>query len=256
MQNNTNEELGVMADMLLEVGSVLMGAGANTGRIRVTLTRIAHSLGYQIELLITHRALMMSVIDDNGSFYTSKLKRTPPHAVNFKVLSGISRMSWSIQDEDWEVEHIRDELSRLTSLPHYPRWQILMLVALAGAAFCRLFGGEWMEMIVAFVATFLGLFMRQEAIKKSFNPYLCVFTGATVASLVSGLSVYWQLTPHPEHAFATSVLFLVPGVPLINSFTDVIDGNISIGVARGINGLMIAFAIALGLSVAMLIYHI
>ncbi|MEN9443917.1 MAG: hypothetical protein RIS47_807, partial [Bacteroidota bacterium] len=74
--------------------------------------------------------------------------------------------------------------------------------------------------------------------------------------LVSGLSVYWQLTPHPEHAFATSVLFLVPGVPLINSFTDVIDGNISIGVARGINGLMIAFAIALGLSVAMLIYHI
>ncbi|HNZ71346.1 MAG TPA: threonine/serine exporter family protein, partial [Prolixibacteraceae bacterium] len=104
-----NQELGKIADVLLETGALLMGAGANTGRIRVTVTRIAHSLGYQVELLITHRALMVSVIDDDGEEFTSKLKRTPPHGVNFKVLSGISRMSWRVQDEDWELDRINEE---------------------------------------------------------------------------------------------------------------------------------------------------
>jgi uncharacterized membrane protein YjjP (DUF1212 family) len=58
------------------------------------------------------------------------------------------------------------------------------------------------------------------------------------------------------HAFATSVLFLIPGVPLINSFSDLIDGNIMNGIVRGVNGLIIAFAIALGLLTAMQVYQL
>lgn len=251
-----NNQLSQIADVLLEVGAMLMGAGANTGRIRVTINRIAHSLGFQVELLITHRAIMLSVIDDDdGEFYTSKLKRTPPHGVNFKILSGISRMSWKVQDEDWSLDQINTELDRLRSLPHYPRYQILLLVALADAAFCRLFGGAWMEMSVAFIATFLGLFVRQEATKKDFNPYIVVFMAALTASIVSGASVVLRIGEHPELAFATSVLFLIPGVPLINSFTDLIEGNFSTGIVRGTNGMIIAFCIALGMLVAKVVFN-
>lgn len=251
-----NLQLSKIADVLLETGSMLMASGANTGRIRVTINRIAHSLGYQVELLVTHRAIMVSVIDDDDEFYTSKLKRTPPHGVNFKILSGISRMSWNVQKEDWNLDQITAELDRLRALPHYPRYLILLLVALAGLAFCRLFGGGWIEMLLAFIATFAGLFVRQEAIKKNFNPYICVFFASLTASLISGLGIILGLGSHPEYAFATSVLFLVPGVPLINSFTDLIDGNISIGIVRGTNGMIIAFCIALGLMIAKLLFGI
>ncbi|MFA9392709.1 MAG: threonine/serine exporter ThrE family protein [Prolixibacteraceae bacterium] len=250
-----NKQLNGIADVLLDIGAMLMGAGANTGRIRVTINRIAHSLGFQVELLITHRAIMLNVIDDDGEFYTSKLKRTPPHGVNFKILSGISRMSWRVQDENWSLDQINLELDRLRFLPHYPRYLILLTVALAGSAFCRLFGGEIIEMAVAFVATFIGLYVRQVAIKKNFNNYICVFLGSLTASLISGASVKFGIGAHPEFAFATSVLFLVPGVPLINSFTDMIDGNISTGIVRGTNGLIIAFCIALGLLAAKVIYN-
>ena len=59
-----------------------------------------------------------------------------------------------------------------------------------------------------------------------------------------------------EHAFATSVLFLIPGVPMINAFTDLIDGNILNGMDRGINALMHAMAIAIGLTTVMFIFNI
>jgi len=250
-----NKELGKIADMLLETGALLMESGANTGRVRVTINRIAHSLGYHVELLITQRALLLSVIDDEGKFYTSKLKRTQPHGVNFTMLSGISRMSWRVQNEDWNIDQIHSDLDRLRSLPHYPRWQVLLLVGLAGASFCRLFGGGWLDMLVAFIATFVGLYIRQEALKKKFNPYICVLAASLTASLISGLAILFNIGNFPEYAFATSVLFLVPGVPLINSFTDLIDGNISNGIVRGTNGMIIAFCIALGLLIARMVYN-
>ena len=164
-------------------------------------------------------------------------------------------MSWRVVEENWTLAQINQELDRLTSLPHYPRLLILAVVSLAGASFCRLFGGDMLEMGVAFTASFVGLFIRQEAMKKEFNPYLCVFFAAFTASLISGFFRAIGLGITMEHAFTASVLFLIPGVPLINSFSDLIDGNILNGIVRGINGFMIAFAIALGLLGAMIIYR-
>lgn len=251
-------ELEQLGTLLLDVGAHLMSSGANSRRIRTIINRISESFGYHTELLITHRALMISMSDQNDNKFFSSLKRTSPHGVNFRVVSGISRMSWRVIEEGWSLAQIEQELARLVALPHYPRLLVLSTVALAGASFCRLFGGNWMDMGVTFGATFLGLFVRQELIKRHYNPYLCIFSASLAASLVSGFFMKYgvDLSPTREHAFATSVLFLIPGVPLINSFSDLIDGNLMNGMVRGMNGLIIAFAIALGLISAMLIYQI
>ena len=242
--------------MLLDVGTLLMSNGASTGRVRNTVNRIAEALGYDVELLITSRSLMLTVTEENGSDYTSSVRRTPPHGVNFRIVSGISRMSWRVIEEKLTVAQINDEITRLTALPHYPRLVVLSFVALAGASFCRLFGGEGWELLVTFIASFFGLFIRQEALKKRFNPYLAIVFASFAASMIAGLSVKLGIGDTPEHALATSVLFLIPGVPLINSLTDIIDGNTLNGIVRGLNGFVMAFAIALGLMMAMQIYGI
>ena len=254
--DDTLTEIKKVEAMLLNIGTLLMSSGASTGRIRTTVNRIADALGYSVELLITNRTLMLKVSDDENSEFIASLKRTSPHGVNFMVVSGISRMSWRVVEERWTVEQINEDVERIVVIPHYPRIIILSTVALAGTAFCRIFGGVGIELLVAFVATFFGLFIRQESVKKGFNPYVSIFFASLAASLVSGFAVWQGIGKIPEHAFSTSVLFLVPGVPLINSFTDLIDGNILNGITRGVNGLIIAFAIALGLLGAMIIFNI
>jgi uncharacterized membrane protein YjjP (DUF1212 family) len=254
--NKTLKDIKEAEDMLLNVGTLLMSSGASTGRVRTTVNRIADALGYNIELLITNRSLMLKVIDEHTDRFIASLKRTSPHGVNFRVVSGISRMSWKVVEENWTIPQINTEIDRLIALPHYPRLIILSSVALAGSSFCALFGGKGIELAIAFVATFFGLFIRQEAMKKRFNPYVSIYFASFAASLVSGLSLKLGIGGSSDLAFATSVLFLVPGVPLINSFTDMIDGNILNGIVRGIHGLIIAFAIALGLLCAKFLFNI
>lgn len=256
MTDPNEEKINKLCKILLEIGALLMSSGANTSRIRITTIRIAEAYGYNAELLVTHRALMLTLYDEEKDYFFSRLKRTSPHGANFRMVSGISRMSWKIVEEAWSLEQIEEEIERLKSVPNYPRWVILLMVSLAGASFCRLFSGDYIEMVVAFVATFIGLFIRQEAVKKAFNPYLCVFVAAFVSSMISGLAVYLHIGSNPEYALATSVLYLIPGIPLINSLSDILDGNIMNGMVRGMNGLMIAFSIALGLLSAVVIYKI
>lgn len=255
MSESESKKLNEVGSLLLETGNLLMCSGASTARVRMTINRISEALGYSANLFITHRALMLTISDANHEQFLSSLKRVAPHGANFKVISGISRMSWRIVEDKWTLDQIRNEISRLADLPHYPRLVVLFVVGLAGASFCRLFGGNYIEMLITFVASFTGLFVRQEATLKHFNQYLCVFFASFTASFIAGSLKKFGLYMELEHAFATSVLFLVPGIPLINTFSDIIDGNILNGVIRGVHGLMVAVAISLGMLTTILIYH-
>jgi uncharacterized membrane protein YjjP (DUF1212 family) len=244
-----------IGSMLLETAALLMSSGATTNRVRITVNRISEAFGYSADMLITNRAITLTLNDEDKEEDFHSLKRTSPHGVNFRIVSGISRMSWKVVEEKWTIEQINNELKRLTSLPHYPRLLLLFVVAVAGASFCRIFGGGITEMFVTFLATFAGLFVRQESVKLEFNPYLCVFFASFTAAMIAGAFRKLGVGTCMEHSFTASVLFLIPGVPLINSFTDLMDGNILNGAVRGINGLMIAFGIALGLLGATIIYQ-
>jgi uncharacterized membrane protein YjjP (DUF1212 family) len=247
------KEIGLI---LLDIGALLMSSGASTARVRNTVNRISGTFGYQTDMFITHRALMLTVHDEDNVDYFSSVKRISPHGINFKLVSGISRMSWRVVEESWDIQQIRNDLDRLKALPHYPRWLVLLMIGLSGASFCRLFGGGAIEMLISFFATITGLFIRQETLKMNYNPYLCVYFASLTASLLSGLSIKFSIGNSPELAFTASIIFLIPGVPLINMFSDIIDGNLMNGLIRGVNGLIIAFAIALGLLTVMNIYRI
>ncbi len=250
-----NIEIKELGETLLDVAALLMNNGASSNRVRLIVSRISEAFGYQSNLLIINTAVTISLHKGNNETIYNSLRRTLPPLVNFKIVSGISRMSWVVADHKMSLAEINAELVRLKKLPHYQRVILLSLVALAGASFCRIFGGSFIEMGVTFVATFAGLFVRQELTKRSIMLYITIFFAAFTASFIA--AVAGKLLPNEvmEHAFAASVLFLIPGVPLINSVSDLLDGNILTGIARGIHGLIIGFAIALGILINTMIFH-
>ena len=244
---NNSDSLKSMGDCLMNVGAELMSAGANTGRIRLTIERISKLWGIDSVIMINNRVLLITVSVPNTEEFITIVKRAHAHAVNFTVVSGISRMTWKALEKKDKVEQINNELNRIKAIPPYNRWVVLTLVSFAGVAFCCNLGGTPTDALVTFVATFAGLFVRQETHKKHFNLYLTVLFAASTATLIAGMySMLFLSNTNEDIALATSVLFLIPGIPLINSFSDLIDGNHLNGILRSINGLIIAFSIALG----------
>ena len=246
-------KLGILS---LRMGTIMQSSGASTGRIRITINRLINAYGYLSYMLITHRTITITILNDNSEPVFNSVMRTKPVGVNFKIISGISRMSLTIEQHPWKLEDIEKEIDRLTEITPYSKILRLTFVSLAGAGFCFISGGYLPEMAVAALATFIGLFARLEINRLGFNNYLSVFVAAFIATSIA--SFFGKIIPEISmiHASATSVLFLIPGVPLINSLNDIIEGNILNGVIRAVDGFVISFMIALGILGSVLFYSL
>jgi uncharacterized membrane protein YjjP (DUF1212 family) len=242
--------------ILLEIGITLLRSGANSKRVKTNVSRMASAYHFIPHVHVGPTSVSVTLGRKGEHAVFSGTSSTPLRGVNFKIVSGISRLSWAVVEKPWSFDELRKEVDRLTNLPPYPRWLVLLLVGLAGGAFCLTFGGDVPEICIAIGATVLGLLTRQELTKRHFNPYLGTFASALAASLFTGLFLKAGMDIVVEHAFATCVLFLIPGVPLINAFTDLIDGNIVSGVDRGVNAFIHSLAIAFGLSAGMLLLSV
>lgn len=242
--------------LLLDVGVSLLNSGASCSRIRVNVARFAKAYGYAPHITIGPKSVTVTLNDENGITLFSGNRSTPSQGVDFRLMSEISRLSWAATKEQLNVVELKNRLNAIRHQKSYPRFIVLCFVSLASAAFCYTFGGNYLEMLITATACFCGLFVKQQLTKYAVNPYVCTLVAAFMASLFTGAFHAAGLNITLENAFSTCVLFLIPGVPLINSFTDMIDGNILNGMVRGVNAFLHAMAIALGLATTMIIYNI
>jgi uncharacterized membrane protein YjjP (DUF1212 family) len=105
-----------------------------------------------------------------------------------------------------------------------------------------------MNAVVTFTAAFIGYLVRVAFTAKKFNPMICISIAAFITTLITGLGRLYGIGSHPEAAMATAVLYLIPGVPLINCVIDLIEGYLSSAINRALFGGFILLCIAAGMT--------
>lgn len=242
-----------VSDLLMEVASLLMTSGAHTARVARNVSRMANAFGYEATISIFQLSIMMTVYDKKNEYsHITLIRKIKPLALNFTIVSKISILSWKTIDSKLSVKQVREEFNKITETKRYSRWVVLILVAIANASFCRLFEGDLLAMAFVALGTFCGLFVRQEMHHRGANHFLIFITSAFVASFIASFTIRYNIGLTPKTALATSVLYLIPGVPLLNSITDIIEGHVLTGTSRAVNAGALIVCIALGLLLTML----
>lgn len=243
-----------LSNFLLDFATTLMAVGSHTSRVVRNVARIADSFGYGVDMTVFQRNITMTIKHrDDYSIRRTYVRRIPALALNFRTISDLSSLSWDTYDHSLELAEIQKRYSQIITRPPLSRWLVLVLVAFANAAFCRLFGGDLMAMGLVWVATLVGFFVRQELMKRHINHMVVFVVCSFIASLIAGLGFRYHLGTTEDIALGTSVLFLIPGVPLINSIIDILEGHVLVGWSRAINAFILIICIALGLSMTLLI---
>ena len=251
-----NQDLEKNIALLLEISVILMQSGGNTKRVISCVNRFASALGLKSHALISHKSIIMTVTDLKTKTHYTEVTQIPSYKINFLRLSEISRASWDAVDYAWQYNQIQNIINTIKQKNTYPKQLVWLSVSMAGAAFAKLFGGDYINMIVAFLATLIGLFVLHLTNNYINNRYVKTYLVSFVAATVAGFSIIQSWGDKPEIALATSVLFLIPGVPLINSFNDLYNNHILNGMVRFISGIMVVLSIGLGLISAMTLLNI
>ena len=239
----TRQELTEILDFIADYATYLLASGVHTSRVIRNSQRIGQSQGVDIQLSSFQKSTILTVRDDATGEAVTRVVKIPALPISFERNSDLSALSWDALDDRLPLDEIRRRYGELIDKPRIDPIFVLVTVGLANASFCRLFGGDWTAAGIVFAA-------RQRMQAHGVNHFLIFIISAFMASLCASAALRFDCTA--ETALATSVLYLVPGVPLINGVIDIVEGHILIGFSRLINALLLIICIAIGLSATLL----
>lgn len=241
---------------LSEYAAWLLGCAATCIRIEKNVRRMAQAWGVQAELVILPAHIQMVVWDAGRRHSCSNTERIRHTGISFGVNTQLSRLSWAVADGrmDYAGARARFEQIKLTQ-PERPQ-RVLWLASLANASFCRLFGGGAVSVLIVLAATLAGFRLRQMMLGQGAGVRFTFFCCAFFSSVIGAAGHVFGIGATPEVALGTSVLYLIPGIPYINSVSDLLDGHYLSAFARFMSAAVLTACLSAGLCGGLLLMNL
>ena len=237
-----------LTNFLSEYTAKMLSIGTYTARIERCVRRIAGAYGYEASLMIFVRHFIISVMEPaDNSIRRTYVKTGAAARISFDLISELSALSWEIYDEKIPLARARAAFVEILASQKKSFAKTLVLLSVANAAFCELFGGDGGAMALVFAATAFGICARHLLSKLKINLKIQYIAVSFAVSFIVSLGARYGLSETPDVAVGSSILFLIPGVWLINSVFDILNENMLVGISRGLNTGLLIICIAIGL---------
>lgn len=229
------------ADMLagchtvVRVGTLMTAAGTGAYRVREVMNRIGVALGFDcIDAEVTLNSVIATCHRD-GRMKTL-VGTVPAVSVNAGRISAMETLSLSCHPGmDSAAINARLDLIESTP-PRYNRWMTSIAAMVACAAFCFLNNGNWVDCLSAATGAGAGQFLRATLASRRLNQLGVALLAALLASIVylaiSGLMMPLGYDRRHDAGYASAVLFLFPGFPLITAALDLARFDFTAGNSR------------------------
>lgn len=247
-----------ISDLLLDVAVTLMASGSHTSRIVRNVARAADSFGCSTSITIFQKSIIMTLTEkDSDEVELTAIRKINPMPLNFRTVSAVSSLTWEAYDNRMPMGEFREKFYAIKSRPRFSKILVTLLVSLANAAFCRLFTGDFAAMALVFFGTMLGFTLKEYLGRGRTNHLVIFIISAFASSFLTGASIAAGVpTSTPDIAVGSSVLFLIPGVPMINGVIDVLEGHVLAGISRLTNATILIVCITIGISLTLVLLGI
>ncbi|ROS04912.1 uncharacterized membrane protein YjjP (DUF1212 family) [Sinobacterium caligoides] len=242
------QQLRRLSKLAIRTGQRLLQHGAESKLVVDLAQRVGRALGADaVELSLNSNSMVATVIIGDECMTTTR--RCPDAGINMTVITELQQLCLQAESGKLDIDGFEQAIENLSSFK-YNRHLVAVMIGLSCACFARLAGGDWAVFSLTFVASSVAMAVRQRLGLLHFNPLVNFFVTALVATSVSLLGVRYAIGNDPHIAMASSVLLLVPGVPLINAVSDMVKGYIDMGVARWVFATMLTLATSIGIIAA------
>jgi uncharacterized membrane protein YjjP (DUF1212 family) len=248
----SREALAEALDVLLRFGASMLRSGDTAFRVRDAMGLLAAKLG--IEQLAVHITIGgMTATAGAGGRSVTLAREVAPLGVDASRTAALERLARSSKPGLTPAQ-LSAEIDAIEAVPAlHSLAPIALSMAVASAGFSYLNGGDVLATAAAAVGGGLGQAARTLLSRRGFNQLAMTALCAVLASgvyclIVLGFGVRHFALAHAV-GFISSVLFLVPGFPLVAALLDLAQHQTTAGIARLFYGVLLTLAAAFGLSV-------
>ena len=249
----TKDGQSVLLDCMLEMGDLLLDAGAEISRVEDTLSRMGRAYGaLRTDVFVIPSLISISMEFVEGEATTQTRRIHSNGLTDFYRLEKLNALSRSCCAEPLPTPELRAQLDHVAA-GRKPFAVILGGSVLAAFSFAIFFGGSiWYGLASAVFAVAVVLLQerlgRTELNTVAFNLLVSLLIGL-------GVGVFAAILPvlHMDKILIGDIMLLIPGLAMTNAVRNMLVGNTISGAVRLAESLIWAGALAGGFMVALLV---
>jgi uncharacterized membrane protein YjjP (DUF1212 family) len=252
-QQGTNAATIRRLQELLRFGGLMLSAGETAFRVRRSMRAIASGLGFEsLSVQLGARNIIASGLRDgeNATF----VRDVEVSSVNTERIGALEALARTVA-LDLNPREFASKLATIETAPaRYSIAHTSLAVGAACSAFAFLNGALWVDVTACLIGAGVGQGLRTFLICRRFNQYAVTAFCASVASalycvaVALGHAAGFRLRPSSV-GLISSVLFLIPGFPLVTALLDQLQHETAAALSRLAHAIMFVLTAAVGLSV-------
>jgi uncharacterized membrane protein YjjP (DUF1212 family) len=237
-----------------EAGKIMLESGGETYRVEQTIAMICNAYGIKTtESFVTPTVVMISVTNEIGET-TTVIRRITSRTVDLQKIADINNLSRALYSKPLSMQDLRYEIKNIQKHQRYGKNITILAAGVTTAFFTLLFGGNFQDFIIAFVAGILIRLLSDYLNKLDVNGFFINVLGGALAAFIALFSASIGTGFNVDKIIIGSIMLLVPGLAITNAIRDTIAGDLLSGLSRSLEALMVAGAIAAGTGITFKIW--
>lgn len=233
--------------LLCTAAQLILENGGETYRVEETVLRMAAGFGLEN---VNVAAFTTSIfVEVDGRMRICRITRRGTNLTRIERTNDISRR---VAQGKLTLEEAEAALSAVRRYPGTPQKVLIPASGLSAGSFCLLFGGQWDGFIIAFIIGMFVQIIQPLFSKMEMGVLFGNFFGGLITSV--GAVAASSCIPGFSDVHATIVGGIMPlltGLLMTTAMRDTMYGDLISGIARALEALLLAVAVALGVYVGL-----
>jgi uncharacterized membrane protein YjjP (DUF1212 family) len=244
-----------IADFLLRLAEVLLGAGAATADIEAAVIAAGSALGVpDVEVDITFAAVTVTVPREDDLPPITRVRVVWGRTPDYSRLAAAHNLVVDLLQRRLDRDRALVRLAEIEAQRSpYPRWLITVAWGALAAAVTQLLGGSWPAAGIAFVTTAVVDRLGRILSRRAWPDFFLNVVGALCATLVAVALVALDVPVQPSIVVAGGITVLLSGVAFVTTVHDAITGFLVTAAGRAVEVLLLSAGIISGVALGLLL---
>ena len=227
-------------------GEITLESGAEIFRVEDTMHRIMNLSHLEsVEIFATTTGIFATLADPSIQPIT-QVRRITSRANNLNRICQVNEVSRELCSGVITPEEAIQRLKEIQNLPPYPKSWVMAAFLISTMGFAALFGGGIREVLGSGAACIAMQTVGVLILDRVSNDFMESLLKTIVIALVTEVCCVLFPLMDGQIVIISSIMPLVPGVPITNAIRDTLQGDYTAGLSRAAEAFVIALAIAAG----------
>ena len=245
----------LVIDTCLLAGRIMIESGSEMYRVEDTIARIARNAGVMNSVVYTTPTGLFFGIKGET---VSELRQVTQRTINLEKVQQVNTLSRQFAERKITLEALHQALEELDqSQIFFAFWLQVISAMVVSSTLMILFSGvyDWDDLAITGLIGGFGYVANYYVNKWTRVKFLSEFVAAFVIGVLAYIATHVGLGRSMDHILIGAIMPLVPGVPLTNSIRDMFAGHLLTGTIRGIEAILTAAAIGVGIGIVFRFFY-